>query len=108
MGWVGPGIGGVVLILIGLVLLAQNLGAQLPDNWWAAFLMIPAVGAFVAATNQYRETGKFTGEGIAALIGGVVLTALAVSFYFDFGWGLFWPLILVAIGAGILFRTYWR
>lgn len=108
LGWVGPGIGGIVLVIMGFVLLAQNFGAQLPDNWWAAFLLIPAVGAFVAVSRLYQEHGHLNAEALVALIGGIVLTLLATSLYFDFGWGLIWPAILIAIGAGILIRTYWR
>lgn len=107
-GWVGPGIGGIVLVLLGLVFLAQNFGYVMPDNWWAVFLLIPAVGAFIAASEVYRAHGQLGGEGTAALLGGIVFAGMAVMFFFDIGWGLFWPLILIAIGAGILIRTYWR
>lgn len=107
-GWIGPGLGGFILVALGLVFLVQNFGYELPESWWTIFLLIPAAGAFFAAWSSYQSEGKLTGESTAALLGGITLTALAVTFIFGFDWGLFWPLVLVAIGGGILIRTYWR
>jgi hypothetical protein len=107
-GWIGPGLGGFVLVLLGLIFLAQNLGYQLPESWWTVFLLIPACGAFFAAWSTYQSEGRLNGEATAALLGGITLTAIALAFIFGFNWGLFWPLVLIAVGGGILLRVYWR
>jgi hypothetical protein len=107
-GWVGPGIGGFVLVLLGAIFLAENLGYPVPDKWWTIFLIIPAAGALVASWNAYRQDGRLSGEVVAPLIGGLTLLVLATVLIFDFAWGVVWPLVLIAAGGAILLRAYWR
>ena len=39
-------IGGAVLIALGIILLLSSLGSFYLENWWALFILIPAIGAF--------------------------------------------------------------
>ncbi len=103
----GPAVGGVILLLIGAVLLAQNLGWHPPDNWWAAFLLIPAAGSLIAAIRGYNEDGRMTGRVTGALAAGLIFLVLACALYFGVNWGIFWPIVLMLIGAGLMFRSYW-
>ena len=49
---------GVVLIALGGVFSLQNAGLPiLVGNWWALFILIPAVGAFSAAWTLYQRNG---------------------------------------------------
>lgn len=106
--WGGAPIGAIILIIVGIVLLAENFGFEPMENWWALFLLIPAVGALVAAIRNYRASGeRITGDVISSLIAAAIFAGLCVAFLFDFGWSLFWPILLIAIGAGILAREYW-
>jgi hypothetical protein len=107
-GWIGPGIGGVILVLLGMIFLAQNFGYPIPEKWWTIFLLIPAFGASFAAWNAYQRDGRLNGETIAALLGAVTLVAIAAALLFNFAWGMLWPLALIAVGGGILLRAYWR
>jgi len=107
-GWIGPGMGGLILVLMGVIFLAQNFGYPVPDKWWTIFLVIPALGASFAAWNAYQRAGRLNGEATASLIGAVTLLAIAAAFIFDFAWGMLWPVALIAIGFGILIRAYWR
>ena len=53
---------GLVLIAVGGVFLLQNSGFPvLVGNWWALFILIPAIGAFAAAWTLYQQTGQLTG-----------------------------------------------
>lgn len=107
-GWIGPGMGGLILVLLGVIFLAQNFGYPVPDKWWTIFLLIPAFGALYAARNAYQRDGRLNGETTAALIGAITLLAIAAALLFDFAWGMLWPLALIAVGGGILLRAYWR
>lgn len=107
-GWIGPGIGGFVLVLLGIIFLAENLGYPVPDKWWTIFLIIPAIGALFAAWNAYQHDGRWSGEVVAPMIGGITLLVLAAVLIFDFAWGILWPVVLIAAGGAILLRTYWR
>src|SRR5512135_2452866 len=74
----GGWIGGAVLILLGVVFLLHNFGLVYPFNWWALFILLPALGAFGAAWTAYSQTGRWGAPARGALIGGIVLTLVAV------------------------------
>jgi riboflavin transporter FmnP len=98
----GPWIGGVVLILLGLIFLVQNLsGAQL-GNWWALFILIPAIGSLAAAWRAHQTHGRLTAAARGPLIGGLVLTLVALIFLLNLNWGQVWPLFLILAGLGAL------
>lgn len=97
-GWIA----GVVLILIGLGFLAQNFGGFRMDNWWALFILIPAVGSLAAAYENYRTNQSLTTAGRSSLVLGVFLTALTVMFLFDLSMSIFWPALLILAGVALL------
>ncbi len=101
---------GAILVLLGVVLLAQNLGAFTFRNWWALFILIPAVGLFATAWNLYTHAGmEFTPTLVGPLTGGLVLCAITAVFLFDLNWGLAGPLILILVGIGaFLGGLVWR
>jgi hypothetical protein len=105
-GWAGPSLGGLVLVILGVGLLLQNFGYQLPERWWALLLLVPAVASLVAALRSYRERGAAP-DTIAALVGGGIFTLLALALFFGVDWGIFWPVVLILIGLSILVRGYW-
>jgi hypothetical protein len=109
--WGGNGawVGGTVLIVLGVLFLANNLGVFLPHNWWAVFLLIPAAGSFGSAWSMYQRSGQKVTAGVrGAIVGGVILVALAVAFFFDFDWGKYWPVILILLGIAVLGGGAWR
>jgi hypothetical protein len=103
----GAPIGALVLIALGVVLFLKNFGMNLPDNWWAFFLLIPAVGSFVTAQRRYQADGQIDGEIVGLMVSGAIFTALFAAFYFHFDWGYFGPIVLIVIGVGIIARQYW-
>ena len=109
----------VILIWVGLVLLAQNMGyldrlglrlkfADLPfqvpfveDSWSLIFLGI-AVIVFIEIiirllVPDYRRP----------MMGNVIFLIVCIGLAFG-SWELIWPLILIAIGASILLRGFLR
>jgi hypothetical protein len=94
--------GGIALILNQLDLLPFEL------NWWALFIMLPAAGFLNGAYNRFRSHGNLFSMDVAfsALIG-LFMTALSFSLLvgaaWNINWSLFWPLILVLIGLGMIF-----
>ena len=102
-------IGGGLLILLGFIFLAENFGFPLPDNWWAVFVLIPAVIAFNTAWTIYRRNNRqVTTAARGALVSGLILTALALALFFDFDFGKYWPVILIALGVAVIAGNLWR
>ncbi len=100
----GTPVGGIVIIAIGVIFLLGNFGVRVPAHWWAVFLLIPAVGLLVTAILFYRVDGALTGRAMGPLVGGILLLAMALAIFFGLNWGLFWPIVLIAVGAAIIAR----
>lgn len=95
---------GVVLIALGVLFLFDNaFGVEL-DNWWALFILIPAVVNLNNAWRRYRRAGRWTSSARSALTGGLLIGTVALIFLFELSWSLFWPVLLIILGAGILLR----
>ena len=101
-------VGGAVLILLGAVFLLQNFDLIRLHNWWALFILIPALANFATAYHLYRRDGRLTGAVTGALTGGLILTLVAGVFLFSIDWGMVWPVFLILIGLGLLFSTQSR
>ena len=98
LGWLGA----VILIAIGVIALLPNFGLTLSFNWWALFILIPAVGAFGAARAAYANSGRLGTAARGALIGGIILTLVAAIFLFNLDGGLAFPVLLILAGVGLL------
>jgi hypothetical protein len=93
---------GAVLVLVGIVFLLQTMGAFFLINWWALFILIPAISAFASAWREYRASGEITGGVRGSLFGGVLITLVAIILLFNLDWGLMWPVLLIIGGLGLL------
>jgi len=93
---------GVILILLGGILLLQNLGISFVANWWALFILIPAFWAYTGAWDLIQSSGHLTRRAASSLTVAILLTILALVFLLNFGFGLLWPVLLIAGGAALL------
>ncbi len=95
-------IGGAILILIGFIFLVQNLTGFSLSNWWALFILIPAINAFGHAYNNYKNDGRLSGPVRRSLFGGLILTFVALVFLFNLNFGTLWPVLLILGGVVLL------
>lgn len=100
-GWIG----GAVLILIGVAFLVRNLTGFELHNWWAFFILIPAVGAFNRAYHLYQSRGMLDREARGSLLSGLALTFIAGFFLLELSFGDFWPVLLILAGLGLLINA---
>ncbi len=98
----GEWILGIVLILIGGLVYIQTMKIYILDNWWALFILIPALGSFVGAWRFYRAEGRLTRRARGSFIAGVLFTLVAVIFLLGLNWVVFGPLLLVLAGASLI------
>jgi hypothetical protein len=101
-GWLG----GAFLILLGVIILLQNMGIRFLANWWALFILLPAFWAFVGAWNIYQDNGRITQGVASSLTIGILLTILALSFLLNLAFGLFWPVLLIVGGLVLLLTGF--
>ena len=91
-----------------MVLLNQSGLVSVEFNWWAFFIVIPAIGSLNNAYQRYRATHDLFDMGVIlpALIGlfmiGLMFNLLSGNGW-DFNWSLFWPLMFIMIGLGMIF-----
>jgi hypothetical protein len=100
---------GLIFIFGGVAVLLNQLGL-LPFelNWWALFILMPAAGLFQSAYNRFRANDNmFSMDAAMPALIGLFLAALSFSLLVDgaweVNWSLFWPLIIILIGLGMIF-----
>jgi len=91
---------GIVLVLLGGVLLLDNL--NILNLYLPRFIYDNPIGVFMMAIGLVLLLNKENkGPGIVLVIIGAFLIA---KDEFDFSWRAFWPLVIVIAGASILLR----
>ncbi len=93
--------GGIILIGLGIVFLLQQFGVKW-DNWWALFILIPAISSLSTAWITWRRTGTFNAKARSELGGGLILLTLTVMFLLDLEWSIWWPLMLIVPGFSVM------
>jgi hypothetical protein len=96
---------GLFLLALGGVMLAINLGYQMPIGWWRYFpvpLMALGVLGLVLPTRHLDRSGGIwlLATGLYCLIG--------VFELFGLGWGSAWPILVIACGLSFLVRDVGR
>ncbi len=90
---------GLVLIFVGAILIAQRLGYVGEQfNWWAIFILIPAIGSLSTAFFAFQKSGRFNAAVRGSLGGGLVVLTVALMFMFGLDWTYWWPLMVIVPG----------
>jgi hypothetical protein len=101
------GIGwGLVLILIGVLVFADNKGWLQGGTGWLYFV-IGLGGIFIIgflARYGFSQSNRWNSFG--GLVVGMCLVYIGAAFLYGFGdW---WPLVLIPVGVGILVKALWQ
>jgi hypothetical protein len=99
---------GMVFIFGGAVVLLNQLSI-LPFelNWWALLILFPAFGTLTSAYHRYRSTNDLFEMGvmIPALVGLFMLlmsVSLLMGDAIDLKLRVYWPIILIVLGLGLI------
>jgi hypothetical protein len=101
----GAWITGLILIALGTLFLLRNAGTfNIPfKNWWALFILIPAIGSFDSALRMYRYAGNtWTAPARGSMLVALVLIFVTATFLFGLSWAYFGPILIILVGIGIL------
>ncbi len=100
-----PWIGGVVLIVLGLIFLLQNVRGFYLNNWWALFILIPALSSFADAWTHYRKDGRLNRRVRGAFISGCVFLLVTLTFLLNWNWSIVLPVLLIVWGVSLLLNS---
>ena len=108
--WSAPWVGGAILILIGAIFLLRNItGGLFFENWWALFILIPALVMGASAYRMYEQKGQRIDRDVIATGTAALFPLLvAVIFLLDLDWGAVWPLFLILAGLAAWGAQYGR
>ena len=98
----GQWVPGLILIVLGAVFLVNNLTGFEIQNWWALFILIPAFSAFSRAWRRFNQAGTLDRHARQSLLGGLIMTGVAVIFLFNLNWMWFGPVLLILLGLTLL------
>jgi len=94
---------GVIIIWLGLTRLLTNVGVIYNGDWWPYFIaglgIILVIESFIKLTHP-RYKAPYTGKLIVGLI------LLAIGSGGVSGLDRWWPLIVIAVGIGLVVVTY--
>jgi len=100
---------GLIFIVGGAIVLLNQMGVlSFELNWWALFILLPAFAILNGAYNRYRATNDlFSTQVTFPVLLGLFMVALSFRLLaggsWNFNWNLYWPLILILIGLGMVF-----
>ncbi|MBS0214070.1 MAG: hypothetical protein JSR26_12985 [Proteobacteria bacterium] len=93
---------GIVIILVGTLLLAGNLGMELPwhlpENWWALFIYLGSVPSAMRAVRRYREVGTIDAQVVRAALSALAPAMIATIFLLGLSLATWWPLFVILGG----------
>lgn len=97
---------GLIMIAVGVIF----LGTQFIDfqfhNWWALFILIPAIVAWTWAARMIKEDGAMTPKSIQTISGSLFPLFVASIFLFQWDWTLVWPGFIVIAGLNAIANAW--
>ena len=91
---------GFALIALGVVFFAGAYFGYELRNWWALFILIPAIAAL--NTGWYQWKAGRTVAATSQITTGLVIASVAAIFLVDMPWRLAWPVLFIVAGVGML------
>jgi len=94
---------GFSLVLLGGGLLAVNLLTVQLENWWALFILMPALALFGFGSLMPRNAnGRFSLISRFLFASGLIVFVVAMMFLLNMDWGIYWPLMITSPGVGLI------
>jgi predicted membrane protein len=94
----GRSLGGIIIVIVGTLLLARQLGIEFPYYLFSWPMLLIAVGVYIGARHSFRQWGWLIPVAIGTifllddLIPGIDIKQFA------------WPVIIICIGLYMIFR----
>jgi hypothetical protein len=92
----------LALIAVGVIFFLQQVSDFRLENWWALFILIPAISSFAAAFRLWQRNGYFSFSVYTTFYGGLFPLLVAIIFLLDLDWGDYWPLFVILGGISFM------
>jgi hypothetical protein len=94
---------GLLLVLLGVLFALEQAGTLTGDAWWQVLLIGLGAILIINGLVRYRfyRWGSYTSLTFGTIL--VIIGALLVL-----GFSQWWPIVLIAAGAILLLRFFWR
>ena len=100
---------GIACIALGIILILQMSHLIRLDNWWALFILIPALASLGTGITRFvRNGGHFTHSVSGSISGALFIGTVAVIFLFRLPWAHIWPLFIILAGLSMLMGSFAR
>ncbi|MGZ3701164.1 MAG: hypothetical protein ACXWSD_05245, partial [Bdellovibrionota bacterium] len=89
--------GGLIMVGLGCLFLAKGSGVPVPENWWAFFVLLPAIPYLARAWADFSR-----GEVSAAFrpfLKAMMFVAISAAFLLNLDWERVWPVFLIFAGV---------
>jgi hypothetical protein len=97
---------GLILITLGGLFLLQQLTNFDFQNWWALFILIPAIGSFSSAWYAFQQNERFN-EGVrSGISSGLIILTVAIIFLLGLDWTVWWPLMVIVPALTFIFSGF--
>ena len=94
---------GLSLVVLGGALFLLSVLQVSFDNWWALFVLMPALALFLGGRVVPRgRNGRFSLLSRLLFASALVVLVVALMFMVNLNWSVWWPLMLVAPGSALL------
>ncbi|MAT41712.1 MAG: hypothetical protein CL609_05170 [Anaerolineaceae bacterium] len=98
--------GAIILILIGVVFLVKRLNLIEIQNWWALFILIPAISSLSNLIQDLRRGISMTAVIAQGILGAIFPAAIAAMLLFNLSWEKFWPIFIILAGFSLLLTGF--
>ncbi len=93
---------GLVMVAFGLLTLWLTVSGTRIENWWAGFILLPALFFMALAGGLfYWQNGRFNIAVTVNLGIGLVILTVAVMFFLNLDWGIWWPMMIIVPGVAV-------
>lgn len=96
-----PLVVGIVLLLLGALLLAANLGWSVSIVWWQVWPWLMVGGGLIGLIAPSRHITRSGGVWLLAV---GVYALVSMHHLWGLNWGTAWPVLVIATGFSILFE----
>jgi len=96
----------LILMLVGVLTFLVQTDIFILRNWWVIFILLPGITFLYVALADYRANKGISFKAVVFFLLGSVLNAVGVILLFELSWKVFWPLIIMFPGLGLIVSAF--